>query len=79
MTMKVAISVPDPTFEAAERVAKRLGMSRSKLYAQAVESFVKIHRGSEVREALAAVYGREVAVVDPILDQLQAEALREEW
>lgn len=77
--MKVAISVPDPTFEAAERVAKRLGMSRSKLYAQAVESFVKTHRGVGVREALAAVYGRETAAVDPVLDQLQAEALREEW
>jgi metal-responsive CopG/Arc/MetJ family transcriptional regulator len=79
MTMKVAISLPDPTFRAAEQVSKRLGMSRSQLYAQAVEAFVKAHRGDEIREALTAVYGAEPAAVDPVIDQLQAEALREEW
>jgi metal-responsive CopG/Arc/MetJ family transcriptional regulator len=77
--MKVAISVPDPTFEAAERVSKQLGMSRSQLYSKAVEAFVKSHRGVGVREALAAVYGSEPSKVDPVIDQLQSEALREEW
>jgi len=77
--MKVAISLPDPTFKAAERVSKRLGMSRSQLYSRAVEAFVESHRGVEIREALAAVYGSEPAAVDPVVDQLQAEALREEW
>jgi metal-responsive CopG/Arc/MetJ family transcriptional regulator len=77
--MKVAVSVPDPTFEAGERVAKRLGMSRSKLYAQAVEAFVRAHRGVEIRETLAAVYGSATAAVDPVIDKLQADALREEW
>jgi hypothetical protein len=77
--VKVAISLPDPTFEAAERVAKRLGMPRSQLYAQAVEAFVKSHGGVGVRESLARVYGTAPARVDPMLDQLQAEALREEW
>jgi metal-responsive CopG/Arc/MetJ family transcriptional regulator len=77
--MKVAISLPDPTFRAAERVSKRLGMSRSQLYAQAVEAFVKAHRGDEIRESLAAVYGAEPATVDPVINQLQTEALREEW
>ncbi len=77
--MKVAISLPDPTFKAAERVSKRLGMSRSQFYARAVDAFVKAHRGDGVREALAAVYGAEPAEVDPLMDQLQAEALHEEW
>jgi metal-responsive CopG/Arc/MetJ family transcriptional regulator len=77
--MKVAISVPDPTFKAAERVSKRLGMSRSQLYSRAIEAFVKTHRGDEIREALAAVYRSEAPAVDPVIDQLQADALREEW
>ena len=77
--MKVAISLPDPTFKAAERVSKRLGMSRSQLYSRAVEAFVESHRGVEIREALAAVYGSEPAAVDPVIDHLQAEALRDEW
>jgi metal-responsive CopG/Arc/MetJ family transcriptional regulator len=77
--MKVVISLPERTVEAAERVSKRLGLSRSQLYARAVEAFVKAHRGNEVREALAAVYGSEPAAVDSMIDRLQAEALREEW
>jgi len=77
--MKVAISLPDRTFAEAERVSQRLGISRSKLYAQAVKAFVESHRGTEVREALAAVYGSHPEGVDPLIDHLQAEALREEW
>jgi len=77
--MKIAISVPDPTFEAAERISKQLGMSRSQLYSRAVDAFVREHRGVGVKEALAAVYGTEPSAVDPLIDQLQAEALREEW
>jgi predicted transcriptional regulator len=78
--MKVTISVPDDTFEAAERMARRLRMSRSQLYARAVEAYVGAHSGSEVRETLAAVYGSATAAtVDPVIDRLQAEALREEW
>jgi metal-responsive CopG/Arc/MetJ family transcriptional regulator len=77
--MKIAISVPDPTFEAAERVSKQLGMSRSQLYSRAVEAFVKTHRTVGVREALAAVYGSEPSEVDPVLEDLQAEALIEVW
>jgi hypothetical protein len=77
--VKIAISVPDATFEAGERMAKRLKMSRSQLYARAVEAFVGVRRGSEIREELAAAYGSETAAVDPVIDQLQSEALREEW
>jgi metal-responsive CopG/Arc/MetJ family transcriptional regulator len=77
--MKIAISVPDSTFEAAERVSKQLGMSRSQLFSRAVEAFVKEHRGVDVREALAALYGSEPSAIDPVIDELQAEALREDW
>ncbi len=77
--MKIAISVPDPTFEAAERISKRLGISRSQLYSRAVEQYVEPYRREEVRAALAEVYSSEPSEVDPVLEELQAEALREEW
>ncbi|HXQ22825.1 MAG TPA: hypothetical protein VN812_14195 [Candidatus Acidoferrales bacterium] len=77
--MKVAISVPDPVFEEAERVAKRLRVSRSRVYTQAVEEFVKKHRGKSVREAFGTVYGKEVVGLDRVLTDLQARALREKW
>ncbi len=77
--MKVAVSVPDHVFEEAERVAKRLRVSRSRVYSQALQEFVKKHRGESVRESLDAVYNRQSSEVDPVLTHLQARALREKW
>jgi len=78
--MKTAISLPDPVFEAAEVLAHRLGMSRSQLYAEAVEAFVRSHRGQGVTEALNRVYADEPSELDPALAALQAASLpAEEW
>lgn len=77
--MKVAVSLPDAVFEAAETVRRRLGLSRSRFYAQAVEAHVRTHRAGEIRETLDEVYGAEGSSMDPILERLQAEALREDW
>jgi len=77
--MKVAISLPDPIFEAAERISEQLGLPRSQLYARALEAFVRSHRSVGLEEALEAVYGSETSELDPMLEDLQAEALREEW
>jgi hypothetical protein len=38
--MKVAVSIPDPTFAEAEALARRMKLSRSKLYAKALDAFV---------------------------------------
>jgi metal-responsive CopG/Arc/MetJ family transcriptional regulator len=77
--MKVAVSVPDRVFQEAERVAKRLRVPRSRVYAQALEEFVRKHRGKGVRDSLDAVYAGESSELDPVLTDLQADALREEW
>ena len=39
--MKVAISVPDEIGRAADRAAKRMSMPRSRLYARALEAYLK--------------------------------------
>jgi len=77
--MKVAISVPDRVFEEAEEVSKRLRVSRSRLYAQALEDFVHKHREKSVRAALEDVYEAEPSALDSGLSDLQAHALREKW
>lgn len=78
--MKTAISIPDRVFEAAERVAKRLGISRSELYARAVMRFVEEHRGDKVTEALDRVYAEADSTMDPDTARLQAASLpREDW
>ena len=77
--MKIAISLPDPVFEAAEAIRRRLGVSRSRFYCKALEAHVRTYQTDEIREALDDVYGSEDAAMDPVLGQLQAEALREDW
>ena len=41
--MKTAISLPDKTFQEAEKLAKRLRISRSELYARTLEHFLRAH------------------------------------
>jgi predicted transcriptional regulator len=38
--MKTAVSVPDELFERADRLAKRLSLSRSELYSRALAEFL---------------------------------------
>jgi len=54
--MKTAISIPDPVFKTAERLAKRLGLSRSELYVRAISSYVEEHNSQKVTELLNEVY-----------------------
>jgi len=78
--MKTAISLPDPLFVEAEQVAKRLRISRSKLYATAIEQFLKQHRFRGVTERLNEVYAKEKSKLDPVLHALQLRSLpREDW
>ncbi len=69
--MKVAISLPDPVFSAAEKLAHRLRMSRSQLYAQAIEEYLDKRQDAGVTERLNAVYLAENASVDPALAAAQ--------
>ena len=53
--MKTAVSLPDPLFEEAERVAARFGLSRSELYARAIARFVREQSGDAITEAINRV------------------------
>ena len=74
--MKTAVSLPDGVFDAAERAARRLGISRSELYARAVAAYVEALRRQDVTERLNAVYADEPSGVDPVLAAMQARSLR---
>ena len=78
--MKTAISLPDPLFVEAEQVAKRLRISRSKLYATAIAQFLKQQGSRGVTERLNEVYAKEKSQLDPVLHVLQLRSLpREDW
>jgi metal-responsive CopG/Arc/MetJ family transcriptional regulator len=72
--MKTAISLPDEIYEAAEQVARVLGLSRSELYATAVREFVERRRREDVTAKLNEVYADDGAssALDPRLGTLQA-------
>ncbi len=55
--MKTAISIPDDIFEEAERAAKRLGVSRSELFTQAVKSFLATRMERNVTESYNLAFG----------------------
>jgi metal-responsive CopG/Arc/MetJ family transcriptional regulator len=76
--MKTAISIPDRLFEAAERLARRLGMSRSELYSKAVSSYVDANLSQGVRERLDAIYEAEPSKLDDDLEKMQFESLPDE-
>jgi metal-responsive CopG/Arc/MetJ family transcriptional regulator len=57
--MKTSISIPDPLFQEAEWLAKRLRISRSQLYARALEDYLQRQRTKGVKEALDEVYSNE--------------------
>ena len=78
--MKTAISIPDPVFEAADKLAQRLGVSRSELYATAVTAYVESHRDDHITARLNEIYSTEDSSLDPFLQQLQAVSLpAEDW
>jgi len=78
--MKTAVSIPDPVFRNAEQLAKRLKMSRSRLYAAAVAEYVKRHRAADITDKLNAVYGESESLLDGALAAIQTRSLpRERW
>ena len=80
--MKIAISLPDPLFKAADRLARRLGISRSELIQRALHQLLERQEAATITAALNAVYAQPdaAAKIDPVLAALQDLALpKEDW
>jgi metal-responsive CopG/Arc/MetJ family transcriptional regulator len=78
--MKTAISVPDDIVRSADSLAKRLGVSRSKLFSSAMIDFLAKHNERSVTARLNAVYGAADSSLDRGLRTLQSRSLpREQW
>jgi predicted transcriptional regulator len=63
--MKTAISIPDPIFHEAERLARRLKKSRSQLYAEAMTDYLRRHDADAVTDALNRVCAESGEPADP--------------
>ncbi len=78
--MKVAVSVPDPIFEAAERLAKQRRVPRSQLFADALQEYVSRHGLEAVTAKLNEIYAAEDSAVDaPLMHAQLASIEHEAW
>ena len=78
--MKIALSIPDDLFDTAEKLSKRLGVSRSRLYASALAEFLAKHRGGPVTRRLNAVYATQDSELEARVRRLQKQSIeRNTW
>ncbi len=79
MGMKTAISLPDPVFRSAERLAARMGVSRSELYRRALVELLVRHDDDQVTAQLNAVYSDPAnnTGLEPGLAELQFRSIAE--
>jgi metal-responsive CopG/Arc/MetJ family transcriptional regulator len=78
--MKTAISVPDEVFELSEKLAKKLKVSRSKIFAMGVKKLAEEYDEDEVTARLDEFYSKEKAEIDPVIMKMAALSLpKEEW
>ena len=76
--MKVAVSVPDAIFDAAERMAKQRRVPRSQLFAEALQEYVSRHGSETVAAKLNEIYGAEDSTVEEPLAQGQYASIEHE-
>ena len=78
--MKTAISVPADVFETSERLAKRLQVSRSAVFAMGIKKLAQEIDDDEVTARLNEYYSKEKAELDPVVLKMAALTLpNDEW
>lgn len=73
--MKVAISLPDALFSAAEELADQLHVSRSQLYTQALAEYLGQRHSAAITQKLNAVYGSGAEGVEAAIMKAQLQVL----
>ena len=75
--MRVDISIPNPISEAAEHIARQIGMSLSEFYTAAIASYVAKHQNN-LTATLDRIYAEEVSSIKPELMNAQIFSLGDE-
>jgi metal-responsive CopG/Arc/MetJ family transcriptional regulator len=75
--MKTAISIDDGILCEADKTARRMGLSRSRLFALAVDDFLRRQRQEQMLLRLNEVYGSESAPAEKrLLKGIKAKVRR---
>lgn len=75
--MKTAISIPDTLFKRAEKLIKKSGITRSRLFCTALEEYLERHTPKDITAKLNKVYGSENSSVDDNLLYGQTKSIME--
>ena len=76
--MKTEISVPNPIYEAAQRLAKELGMSLSEFYVAALAAYMAACQNGDITKRLDDVYAKEDSKLELELVAIQVVSIGEE-
>lgn len=62
--MKTAVSLPDSLFAEGEKLAKKLKITRSDLYQEALANYLEYHNDKQLLERLNQVYANNESKLD---------------
>jgi hypothetical protein len=79
--MRITLHIPDPLFRSGEKLARRLRLTRSALYAKAMEQYLaKLKRDEALTRELDRVYRKLDTRLDPAIMAAQLRTLpKEDW
>lgn len=78
--MKTAVSIPDDTFQAAEKLAQKRGLKRSQLYDLALKAYLQMEEDRAVTESLNKFYENFDEPPDPFLEEAARRLFKSvEW
>ena len=78
--MKTDISIPNPIFESATKLAQKLDMSLSELYTAALAAYVAKYEAENITVQLNEVYASESSSLEEGLVALEVASIGdEEW
>lgn len=78
--MKTAISVPNDVFELSEKLAKKLKVSRSQIFAMGVKKLGEEYDEEDIIARINAVCEEVNTSLDPFWKEMQSRTLpKDEW
>lgn len=80
--MKTAIYIPDDIFNLAEKIARRIKVSRSEFYSRAIKEYIRDFQTENITQKLDEIYGdHEIdSKIDKDINNAQLRAIgNEEW
>ena len=78
--MKTAISVRDNLLERIDQFARKRNLSRSKVFSDAAEEYLKRQEEDDITANLNEVYSKEDSSVDPVMLRMALMSIsREKW